>query len=318
MLDNLEKDVECFATDVERVDFAVADIINWQKNDFYDNYSYLKPDCEKNGWERFCDGCKKVGEWCKEHWKLIITVVIVVVAVVLICTGVGGILGATALGALLGTAIGGTVGGVMSVISGGSFFEGFENGAFSGAISGIISGGMGFAISVGGAVALTLGQTLAIGGVSGMGSSFISDLGDKFIKGENISWENIVINALLTGTVSAVFAGTGYGISKGISSLLKNSSWLSNGRELFRFGKTLKTSYGKVTSYTTSNPKGISLNFANNSGKSLFRIEFDISRYLHYHLPLSFGTKAHVPLSPVFDTTIGSLIGKYLNSEKRE
>ena len=47
------------------------------------------------------------GEWCKEHWKAAITIVIVIAAVILVATGVGGILGAMALGALFGTGIGG-------------------------------------------------------------------------------------------------------------------------------------------------------------------------------------------------------------------
>lgn len=81
---------------------------------------------------------KKVGEWCKEHWKAAITIVIVIAAVILVATGVGGILGAMALGALFGTGIGGLFGGIISAVTGGSFWDGFENGAFSGAIAGII------------------------------------------------------------------------------------------------------------------------------------------------------------------------------------
>ena len=49
----------------------------------------MKPECEKSRWEKFKDGCKKVGEWCKEHWKAAITIVIVIAAVILVTTGVG-------------------------------------------------------------------------------------------------------------------------------------------------------------------------------------------------------------------------------------
>ena len=42
---------------------------------------------------------KSACEWCKEHWKLIATIVIVAVAVVLICTGVAAGAGAMLLGA---------------------------------------------------------------------------------------------------------------------------------------------------------------------------------------------------------------------------
>ena len=82
----------------------------------------MKPECEKSRWEKFEDGCKKVGEWCKEHWKAAITIVIVIAAVILVATGVGGILGAMALGALFGTGIGGLFGGIISAVTGGSFW----------------------------------------------------------------------------------------------------------------------------------------------------------------------------------------------------
>ena len=63
------------------------------KDDFYDKYDYLKPDCEKSGWEKFCDACKAVGEWCKEHWKLIVTVVLVIIAIVVVVVTWGAALG---------------------------------------------------------------------------------------------------------------------------------------------------------------------------------------------------------------------------------
>ncbi|MEE0060607.1 MAG: hypothetical protein UE295_07260 [Acutalibacteraceae bacterium] len=310
-LETFHSNCDQFITDTVKIDSDVAAIVNQNKDDFYSKYSYLKPDNEKSGWEQFCDNLKKAGEWCKEHWKIIVTVALVIVAIVLICTGVGGVLGAMALGALFGAGIGGTVGGIISVISGKSFFEGFENGAFYGAISGIISGGMGFFMSSGGTAALTLVKSMTIGGVSGMGSSIISDLGDKFIKGENISWGDMALNAILNASICALFSGASYGISKGISHFLKNSSWLSNAKELFRFGKTGNQNYGVITGYTTSNPKGVTVNFANSAGKTAIRLEFDISRYLHYHVPKLFGTKAHVPLSPILDAIFGLLTSMF-------
>ena len=45
----------------------------------------MKPECEKSRREKFKDGCKKVGEWYKEHWKeILITVTIVIGAVLAI------------------------------------------------------------------------------------------------------------------------------------------------------------------------------------------------------------------------------------------
>ena len=155
-LEATQKEVNAFIDLTINRDNSAADAVSKAKDEFYKEYSYLKPECEKSGWEKFCDGLKKVGDWCKEHWKLIATVVICIAAIALICTGVGGILGAAAIGALIGAGSGGLLGGISSVLSGGSFLDGFEEGAFSGAISGAIMGG------IGGAGAL-FGKTLTCG-----------------------------------------------------------------------------------------------------------------------------------------------------------
>ena len=183
ILENFQNNSEDFIQDTIRIDNNVADTVDQNKDDFYDKYDYLKPDCEKSGWEKFCDACTAVGEWCKEHWKLIVTIVIVVVAVVLLCTGVGGILGAAALGALMGAAIGGISGGLESMANGGSFLEGFEDGAFSGAISGAV---------IGGAMA-GLGQ---LGATLGHGIKCASALG-----------KTIKVTAAVTKTISTVMGG---------------------------------------------------------------------------------------------------------------
>ena len=183
ILENFQENSEDFIQDTIRIDNNVADTVDQNKDDFYDKYDYLKPDCEKSGWEKFCDACTAVGEWCKEHWKLIVTIVIVVVAVVLLCTGVGGILGAAALGALMGAAIGGISGGLESMANGGSFLEGFEDGAFSGAISGAV---------IGGAMA-GLGQ---LGATLGHGIKCASALG-----------KTIKVTAAVTKTINTVMGG---------------------------------------------------------------------------------------------------------------
>ena len=155
-LEATQKEVNAFIDLTINRDNSAADAVSKAKDEFYKEYSYLKPECEKSDWEKFCDGLKKVGDWCKDHWKLIVTVVICIAAIALICTGVGGILGAAAIGALIGAGSGGLLGGISSVLSGGSFLDGFEEGAFSGAISGAIMGG------IGGAGAL-FGKTLTCG-----------------------------------------------------------------------------------------------------------------------------------------------------------
>ena len=144
-LDTFNQNMERFIEDTVRIDNEVADTIRQRKDDFYEQYHYLKPACEMNGWEKFCDGCAKAGEWCKEHWKLIVTIVIVIAAVVVIVLfpAAAPILLLASKGAILGAVMGGVFGGMASLTSGRSFWEGFEEGAFSGAISGVIFGGLG-------------------------------------------------------------------------------------------------------------------------------------------------------------------------------
>ena len=167
-LETLSRNVENFIADVVRIDDDAAEAINQSKEEFYDKYNYLKPDCEKNIWEKICDGFASVGEWCKEHWKLIVTAVLVIVAVVIIVlsggTAVAPFLLMIAKGTIAGAVSGGLIGGLSSLLNGGSFMDGFEEGAFSGAIGGAIFGGIGGA-----------GQAL------GKGISCLSKLGE-FVK----------------------------------------------------------------------------------------------------------------------------------------
>ncbi|MDR2492367.1 MAG: HINT domain-containing protein, partial [Coriobacteriales bacterium] len=88
-----------------------------------------------------------VGAWCKKHWKLIATSALVALAVVLVCTGVGGPLAAVILmaakGLIIGAVTGGLMGGLSSLAAGGSFLDGLEEGAFTGALTGALFGGLG-------------------------------------------------------------------------------------------------------------------------------------------------------------------------------
>lgn len=139
----LNKQVTKFITTTVNRDNSVRDEINKSKKDFYSQYSYLKPECEKNAIEKIVDKVEQAAEWCAKHWKLIATAVIVVVAIALIATGVGAGIGGPLLvgacwGAITGAVIGGVAGGLESMSQGGSFLDGFENGAFSGAVGGAI------------------------------------------------------------------------------------------------------------------------------------------------------------------------------------
>lgn len=144
-LENLSRECEEFISNVARIDSDVAELVVQRKEEFYDKYYYLKPECEKNGWEKFKDGCTKVVDWCKEHWKLLATIVIVVAAVVVVVffPAAAPVLLFAAKGAIIGALSGGLIGGLSSWAEGGSFWEGFENGAFSGALSGALFGALG-------------------------------------------------------------------------------------------------------------------------------------------------------------------------------
>lgn len=138
-----------FIDDVERIDDDVADEVEQSKDDFYNKYYYLKPDCEKTGWEKFKDGCKKVVDWCKDNWQSLAKIVAAVV--IIVALGVASVLTGGALavilagafwGALIGGLAGGVIGGITSALTGGSFLDGFADGLLSGTISGAISGAL--------------------------------------------------------------------------------------------------------------------------------------------------------------------------------
>lgn len=213
---------ERFITEVVSTDEKAADIIRQRKNDFYEEYSYLKPECEKEWLEQAGDWFVSVGEWCKERWKAAITIIIVAASVIVIVAvpAAAPILIAAAKGAIFGAVTGGLMGGLTSLALGGSFLEGLENGAFMGAISGIIAGGMTFGFTKGvEGVRLTLGQCIGVGTGGGAGSQFLSDIGDIFIKKEKISFGEVIFNTAIAGGIGGIFGAVGYGASKGWSAL---------------------------------------------------------------------------------------------------
>ena len=200
-----------------RRDADAKSAVERSKNDFYSNYSYLKPECEKNAFEHICDGLQTTDEWLKEHWKLIVTVVIVVVAVVLLCTGVGSGLGAVLLagacwGAIMGACIGGVAGGIGSMMNGGSFLSGFEDGAFSGAIGGAIGGAVSAGLGAAIGPALTFTGSIVRGAAIGAASSGVSNMGVSTINYliENKTLEgsgNVIISSGISGIISGGITG---------------------------------------------------------------------------------------------------------------
>ena len=83
--ESLEQNCEEFMSEAVRIDSEVADIVKQRKEEFYGAYSYLKPQSEK-GWK------EKAADWCKEHWKELLTTVVIVIGaalaiVAVICSG---------------------------------------------------------------------------------------------------------------------------------------------------------------------------------------------------------------------------------------
>jgi len=305
-IDRVNQEFDDFIESTIDSDSSASDLIVSEKNDFYKEFPYLKPESEKK--TSFWSGIvSSTVDWCKEHWKAIATVIIVVVAVAVLIAGVSGIIAAAAVGALIGAALGGITGGIISLLTGKSFWEGFENGAFSGAITGIISGALGFQFSGGGKGVLTLLQTVITGAASNSGAALITDIGDVIFSGKKISVKEIIFDTIVSGVIGGGFSALSFGVSKLFSSVLNKLKW--SPKQYFQIGKTSKPNYGVVTSYRTSNPKGISLVFSRISdGKCLFRIEFDASHFLHYHLPSVFSTKAHIPAFPIIDSLFSEIL----------
>jgi hypothetical protein len=140
-LENLQKNSEQFISDVVQTDNKVADLINQRKKDFYKEYSYLKPEYEKGRWEKIKDKCKKIGQWCRDNWKLVGKIILVAVIIgIAVVTGSWAVILA---GALKGALVGGLIGGFTSWISGGSILQGILAGAFKGALTGGLFGALG-------------------------------------------------------------------------------------------------------------------------------------------------------------------------------
>lgn len=105
-LKKLNKKVGEFISVTVKKDNSVKELIEKAKEEFYTKYSYLKPECEKNGLEKVCDGLKSAGSWLVDNIKEILVVglaVLAVVAVVALAIATFG-LGAVAIAALVGVA----------------------------------------------------------------------------------------------------------------------------------------------------------------------------------------------------------------------
>lgn len=172
---NIADDIERFSSEVVSVDDDVAEVITSSKDNFYDTYDYLTPECEqeeKSWWEKFKDGLKAVGEWCKEHWvEILIGVAFIVVGAILTALTGGAFLAALVAGlkfALVSALVSGAINVALytggTLISGGklSFSDAmtaFGDGLASGFMWGGIFAGVSMGISAGFRFAASKGVT---------------------------------------------------------------------------------------------------------------------------------------------------------------
>jgi hypothetical protein len=65
----------------------IADLINKRKEEFYEKYEYLRPECDKSWLEKAGEWISSAGQWCKEHIVTLVTVIVVIAiaAVAAIC-----------------------------------------------------------------------------------------------------------------------------------------------------------------------------------------------------------------------------------------
>ena len=206
---------------------------------------------------------KSACEWCKEHWKLIATIVIVAVAVVLICTGVAAGAGAMLLGAcwgsILGACIGGVAGGINSKMHGGSFLDGFEDGAFSGAIGGATGGAITGGLTSAPGPATTFARSVGQGAGIGAASSSVSNMSvttiDYLIEHGNLN--GVLDDILVSGFSGAITGGIMGGIMGGaqfkltIRNIEKSGLTFENGKVE---GKIPLDKYLKYRKMSVNNP----------------------------------------------------------------
>ena len=212
-LENLKQDINDFISDVVRIDGDAADAINKSKDDFYDKYEYLKPECEKSGWEKFKDGCKKVGEWCKEHWKEILAIAVVITGVVLcFVPGLNWLGSGILIGSLKGALSGGLIGGLSSWASGGlgnaKAVSLLANGKWLGK-SCSFAKTVGTVAKASGAITFVMGgfDTLALGSKILFGDNWFSDFNAALHESSiyNVAQTTIASVAVFTGGMNSGF-----------------------------------------------------------------------------------------------------------------
>lgn len=205
-LDKFYEKNEEFIADTARIDSDVADVVNQRKDDFYDKYDYLKPDCEKSGWEKFCDACEKATEWCKEHWEEIRLIMTAVAAVIVIVAATIATFGTPALLPILVGAAAGVggqaIGDIASLILTGEWTGTWQD-YFGAALGGMASGAL-----------LLTGNPALSNAAGSMISTLFTESVDNMTGKSNKSIDEILFDTAFSGVTGIIGGKIGEKLGK--------------------------------------------------------------------------------------------------------
>ena len=216
-----------FISNIEKVDSTVAEKVNELKDEFYGKYTYLKPNCEKNDFEKFVDGTqqlwknicsvnqainqfiKNAVDWCKEHWEsllMIITAIVAAVVIVVLCVltfGAAAVL-LSVLVCVLVSVLSQLISDLVVFACTGewqSTWEDYVGAAFGGIVEG----------------ALTLVNPVLGASVGGYYSSMFTESLKNLTGKQNKSVLEIQVNSFINAGISALFSFGGEKIGEKLS-----------------------------------------------------------------------------------------------------
>jgi hypothetical protein len=224
-LEALQKNFKNFVEDIVRIDYDVADLIRQRKEEFYNKYSYLRPESDRSWLDKAGEWLKSAGEWCRENWDTICNIalaIIVIAAIVAISIATFPaqlVFMAAIVGAIVGA--GGQFVGdcVASIAAGKPCFSNRQTyvGAFVGG-------------AVGGVLMLTGNAFIASAG-DAMVSTFLAQNIENISGGEQRSseeiWFNTGLSGVLAGVSSKIFGKATKSISQRLAHKLPQLSRLS-------------------------------------------------------------------------------------------
>ena len=211
--------LDTMIADTGQVDNEAAGKVEQLKKDFYKQYGYLKPECEKSlrekagdaikgAWDGLCSignaianfVCDAV-EWIKENLatvlKALAVIALLVVSVLLLATGVGGLVAIACIGCIVGILGGLLTNGISNLFNGKNFFDGALDAMLIGGITGAVD-----------AVFTAMGHPY----VGSMLTSLLRNGLECALEGKELSLKtllvDVVIDLALTGITKKIFTGS--------------------------------------------------------------------------------------------------------------